>query len=242
MKSEFGKLSQAYSAARQGYPKEVIDSVVHFMDKDAKILDLGCGTGIATLQLGQNGFDVFACDYDNKMIEEARKYSEKNIHYYIADVKSLPFDNKAFDLVTAFGAFHWFCDELSVNEIRRVMRPDTFLYIVNKNDVGNFKKDFSQIVYSIIDKKIPSVKEDYDPVSILKKYGFEDVKENKIKTSECFTIDKALLQFQSMHLWNYVPEDLRKDALESLNKHFSLLSENGLVRREIEVVTVVGRK
>lgn len=53
MKSEFGKLSQAYSVARLDYPQEVIDYVISFAYKDAKILDLGCGTGIATRQLAQ---------------------------------------------------------------------------------------------------------------------------------------------------------------------------------------------
>ncbi len=241
MKSEFGKLSQAYSVARLGYPQVVIDNVVSFADKKAKILDIGCGTGIATRQLAQNGFKVFACDSDKKMIEEANKYPKENIRYYTADAKSLPFDNESFDLVTAFGAFHWFCDEVSITEIRRAMKRDSIFCVVNKNDVGNFKKDFSNIIYKIISKKVSSVKDAYDPTSILKKYGFMDVKENKIETSEYFTIEKALLQFQSMHLWNNVPGVLRKNTLESLKKHFSSLSENGLVRRDIEVVTVVGR-
>lgn len=242
MKSEFGKLSQAYSVARQGYPQEVIDNVVSFMGKDAKILDLGCGTGIATRQLAQSGFDVFACDNDEKMIEEAEKYPEENIRYYTADAKSLPFNDESFDLMTAFGAFHWFCDEESIAEIRRVMKKDSVFYVVNKNDVGNFKKDFSNIIHRIINKKISSAKDAYSPVRILKKYGFKDIKENKIGTTEYFTIDRALLQFQSMHLWNSVPEELRKNTLESLKKHFSSLSKDGLVKRDIEVITVVGRK
>jgi len=242
MKSEFGKLSQAYSVARQGYPTEVIDNAVSFLDKDARILDLGCGTGIATLQLAQSGFNVFACDNDTKMIDEAKKYPKENIHYYIADARSLPFNDEFFDLMTAFGAFHWFCDETSIYEIRRVMKPDTFFCVINKNDIGNFKKDFSNIIYKIINKKVSSVKDAYDPVSILEKYGFKDVKENKIKTFEYFTIDKALLQFQSMHLWNSVPQELRKNTLESLKEHFSSFSKDGLVKRDIEVVTVVGRK
>ena len=228
--------------ARQDYPQEVIDNVVCFVDGKAKILDLGCGTGIATRQLAQNGFEIFACDSDEKMIDEAKKYSKENIHYLKSEASNLIFDTEFFDLATTFGAFHWFCDEPSVNEIRRVMKPDSFFCIVNKNDVGNFKKDFSEIIYKMVGKKISSVKDAYDPVSIIKKYGFRDVKENEMKTSEYFTIDKALLQFQSMHLWNYVPEELRKNTLESLKKHFISLLGDGLVRRDIEVVTVVGRK
>ncbi len=241
-KSEFGKLSQAYSVARQEYPQEVIDNIVRFAEKDAKILDLGCGTGIATRQLAQNDFEIFASDIDEKMIDEANKYPRENIHYCIADAKHLSFDNESFNLVTAFGAFHWFCDEESITEIRRVMKSNTFFCIVNKNDVGNFKKDFSNIIYKIINKKVSSVKDAYDPVNILEKNGFKDVKENKIIAPEYFTLEKALLQFQSMHLWNNVSEELRKDTLEVLKKHFSSLSENGLVRRDIEIVTVVGRK
>lgn len=242
MKSEFGKLSVAYSSSRKNYPEKVIDYIISLVNKHSRVLDVGCGTGIATRQLAKSSLEIFACDIDEKMIDEAKKYPKENIYYYIAPAKTLPLDNEYFDMVTAFGAFHWFCDEESVAEIRRVMKKDSLFCVVNKNDIGNFKKDFSNIIYQTINKKVSSIKDTYDPISILKKHDFKDIKENKITTSEYFTIEKALLQFQSMHLWNYVPQELREETLRLLKERFASITEHGFVKREIEVVTIVGKK
>lgn len=242
MKSEFGKLSGAYSFSRKNYPEEVIDYIISLVNKNSKVLDIGCGTGIATRQLAERGFQVFACDIDEKMIDEAKKYPKKNINYFVADVKKLPFDKEIFDLVTAFGAFHWFYDEHSMVEIKRVMKKDSFFCVANKNDMGNFKKDFSNIIKKIIGKHIISAKDNYNPMKIFKKYDFRDIKESKMATSEYFTIEKALLHFQSMHLWNYVPPEFREEVLKLLSEHFTPLAENGFVKREIEIVTVVGKR
>lgn len=240
-KSQFGKLSKAYSIARQEYPTEVINSIVSLIPKEAKVLDVGCGTGIATRQLAQNSFQVFACDMDRRMIKEAKKDQLKNITYYVAETNNLPFENETFDMVTVFGAYHWFCDEKSTQEIKRVMKKDSFFCVVNKNDVGNFKKDFLVIVSQFVDKKLTSVKDFYDPIVILKEHRFKNVKANKILTAEYFTFEKALLQFQSMDIWNNFPIKLKLKVLKALRNHFKLLLIDGLIKRDIKITTVVGK-
>ena len=127
----FGKLSKAYDSARHAYPQGVMDSIFSNIDASAKVLDIGCGTGIATRQLLQRNTDVTGCDIDSKMIQTANTYGN-SINYYIAPTEKMPFEDAGFDAITSFGAFHWFCDVKSISEIRRVLRKGGFFIVINK--------------------------------------------------------------------------------------------------------------
>lgn len=83
--------------------------------------DLGCGTGLSTGELKENGFDVIGADKEEEMIAVAKK-ENPNITFEISPANSLPFPDNHFDLVTAFTAFHWFNDIESLTEIKRVIK------------------------------------------------------------------------------------------------------------------------
>src|SRR3989344_786630 len=147
-KGNFGVLVKQYDAARRGYP----DSVFNFLrklspTKRPNILDIGCGTGIATRQLKQQGFAVVGADKDQRMIKVA-KQKDKGIRYIVAPTHKLPFRGKQFDIVTAFTAFHWFTDKKSVGEIKRVLKPGGLFFAVLKNPSDNKK-------YIILNRALP---------------------------------------------------------------------------------------
>jgi ubiquinone/menaquinone biosynthesis C-methylase UbiE len=135
----FGKLRKAYDSGRHSYPPEVMDNIFSLIGASSNVLDVGCGTGIATRQLAQRISDVSGCDIDKKMIETAQEY-EDSIKYCIAPTEKMPFENERFDSITSFGAFHWFCDDKSVSEIKRTLKNGGFFIVINKNEAGNFRK------------------------------------------------------------------------------------------------------
>ena len=53
----FGKLRKAYDSGRHDYPQEVMDCILSLAGASSKVLDVGCGTGIATRQLAQKVAD-----------------------------------------------------------------------------------------------------------------------------------------------------------------------------------------
>src|SRR5688572_476862 len=128
----FRKVREAYAEARLDFPNEVIGYITqHLPFRTALVLDIGCGTGIATRQLRDRGVRVIGSDIDAGMIEEAEKTSPK-ISYVVAPAHQLPFENNHFDAVTAFSAFHWFRDKKSLSEIKRVLKKDGRFFIINK--------------------------------------------------------------------------------------------------------------
>ncbi len=70
----------------------------------------------------REGVELFGCDHDPRMIEEAKSQAAaKNlpISYSVAEVEHLPYEDNIFDAVTVGTAFHWFVNEASIKEILR---------------------------------------------------------------------------------------------------------------------------
>jgi len=89
--------------------------------RSGRALDLGCGTGNYTLELGRRGFDVVGLDASEKMVEIARR---KGARCLVGDAYSLPFPDESFDLVVSITMFEFIHrPDVVVREIRRVLKP-----------------------------------------------------------------------------------------------------------------------
>jgi SAM-dependent methyltransferase len=94
----------------------------------ARVLELACGTGIATRRLREAipaGAQIVATDLNRAMIELARvNLAGADVHWRIADACALPFRDAAFDAVTCqFGVMFFPDPERAFREARRVLRP-----------------------------------------------------------------------------------------------------------------------
>jgi SAM-dependent methyltransferase len=89
----------------------------------ARILDVGCGTGLLTMRLVRElpGSRVVGCDFSHGMLRQARAQSA---HLPLAqgDAQRLPFSAGSFDAVVSTEAFHWFPDPgAALAEFHRVL-------------------------------------------------------------------------------------------------------------------------
>lgn len=77
--------------------------------KDARILELCCGTGRLTFPIAEAGYDITGIDFTPSMLEQAkRKASEKGLHvtFIEADMRMLDLSEK-FDLIfIPFNSIH----------------------------------------------------------------------------------------------------------------------------------------
>src|SRR3989339_202400 len=72
----------------------------YFTNKNAKILDIGCGTGRTTISLFKMGFEIIGIDFVPAMIESAKKIAKElnlQIDYSVGDATDIKFDNDSFD-------------------------------------------------------------------------------------------------------------------------------------------------
>jgi SAM-dependent methyltransferase len=240
---DFGNLSKNYNKGRQGFPKEVIDYFWSLAEVNKPVvLDIGCGTGIATRQLACSGAKMFGIDIDLDMVSSGRRRRSSNITYFVCPSNRLPFEDERFDAITAFSAFHWFCDDESVGEIRRVLKKGGTFFVVNKNDAGNFKERYKAVLQPFICGEMPNSKNGYSANEILQRHAFSDIEEKRFVKSEFLGLPQALAYLQSVSIWNLVQQERKPEALKAIECFCKEKLEHNRIERKLEIVVVAGRK
>lgn len=93
---------------------------------NARLLDLGCGTGISTSVL-EEAHRVVGIDVSMHMV---RKAQEKGLSVMQAEALMLPFKNEIFNAILSISALQWVSDHKSlVKELARVLKPKGKLVI-----------------------------------------------------------------------------------------------------------------
>jgi SAM-dependent methyltransferase len=87
-----------------------------------RYLDAGCGAGRAAEMAAERGASVSGFDASEAMIEFARKRTPAG-DFRIGDLQELPWDDGAFDVVTAFNSLQYAASPVdALREVRRVTR------------------------------------------------------------------------------------------------------------------------
>jgi SAM-dependent methyltransferase len=98
----FGAEAELYDRARPSYPPAVVEALL--ADGAKRVLDVGCGTGIAGALLAARGCTVLGVEVDARMAEVARA---KGIEVEVAPFEIWETGARFFDLVISAQAWHW---------------------------------------------------------------------------------------------------------------------------------------
>ena len=91
-----------------------------------RVLDYGCGHGMAAVVLARRGACVTGFDLSPGYIAEARQRALANdlaIEFLQADAEQLPFDDQSFDAVWGCAILHHLDLKRAGQELQRVLRP-----------------------------------------------------------------------------------------------------------------------
>ncbi len=100
----FGAAAERYDRSRPAYPPELFDAVLGEDAAGLRVLDVGCGTGIAARQMIARGARVLGVEIDERMAELARRWG---IEVEVTAFEAWEPGVRRFDRVTAAQAWHW---------------------------------------------------------------------------------------------------------------------------------------
>jgi SAM-dependent methyltransferase len=107
----FGEDAELYDRARPSYPAALIDTVVSLVGERTRALDVGCGTGKATVLLAERGLSGVAVEPDRSMaaIAERRlaRYARWTLQVSDFETWNPGLTETVFDLVCCAQAWHW---------------------------------------------------------------------------------------------------------------------------------------
>src|SRR5690625_2430880 len=120
MKVNFGNVAKNYARFRNDLPDELLESLklrgIVFDGK--KVADLGCGTGVFCRALYREGDRI---EYKNNFSEDTSLL-----------------DN-TYDFITVLRAWHWFDSEKTLTEIKRLLKDNGSLIIMDSGFISKNK-------------------------------------------------------------------------------------------------------
>ena len=75
-----------------------VDYIASLIDQDNKIIDLGCGDGRITNELGSRGYTCTGIDFSKRKIEIAKSQQSGNVRFFVKDIREFRSEKK-YDIV-----------------------------------------------------------------------------------------------------------------------------------------------
>jgi SAM-dependent methyltransferase len=120
-KDHFSGVAADYRAFRPGYPAALFTWLAGVSPARTRAVDLGCGTGQASVALALHFEDVIGLDPSADQI--ARAEPHPRVRYAVAPAEATALPAASVDLAIAAQALHWFDPARLYPELRRIARP-----------------------------------------------------------------------------------------------------------------------
>jgi SAM-dependent methyltransferase len=116
----FDQEAERYDRCRPTYPRVVIDEVLGPQPVGLDVLDVGCGTGIASRQVAEQGSNVLGVEVAPRMAEIARNHGTE---VEVADFEDWDAAGRTFDRIISAQAWHWLDLPVSTAKAASLLRP-----------------------------------------------------------------------------------------------------------------------
>jgi tellurite methyltransferase len=175
--------------------KEVIDVSKH-LNRNSKILDLGCGDGRHAIYLASLGHIVDAIDVSNVGIDKVNRIKEKlnlkNLNAIVGDATDFNFTN-TYDLIISHGLFHFIERNNWLNIIHRMKaktRKGGYNIVTVFTNEVEIPEDLMPFVKGVFHEgELKKLYFDWS-IEMYRSYKFEDEHDDNIR--HCHAVNKIV--------------------------------------------------
>ncbi len=209
-KTWYSGVANAYNKARPGYPQKLISRVVEVaqLDKDAIILEVGCGPGTATTSFAELGFSIICLEPSLEACQLARQNCAQ---YPDVEIKNTTFEEwelepARFNAVLSATAFHWIPSEIGYPKAADALQDNGSLILLLNMQVQPSYEVY-QVLHKVYQAQAPS----------LGQYETRETQEENFRSFGQFAIDSG--RFEDL-----VSEELVCEVSYSIDDYLTLLS------------------
>ncbi len=153
MFDESGRLQKARKTVA------VILDALKCEDRDplaARLLDIGCSTGILSHHYAGSFGEVVGVDIDDGAVAWARENrAAENLEYRVGDSMELPFEESEFDVATCTHIYEHVPDaQRMVDEIYRVLKPGGICYFAAENRLRYWDGHYNLPLLTVLPKPL----------------------------------------------------------------------------------------
>src|SRR5919112_3915229 len=168
LRSTFDGAALLYDEVRPGYPEDLFDDVVALsrIPAGGRILEIGCGTGQATVPFARRGYRILCVELGENMAAVARRnlegYAQAEVR--CGDFEKWPLREGAFDLAISATAFHWLDPEVAYPKVAGALGDGGALALFwNERVHSDAGGGFFEEVQRIYEREAPEIvgPEDY---------------------------------------------------------------------------------
>ncbi|WP_079189750.1 class I SAM-dependent methyltransferase [Actinacidiphila paucisporea] len=142
----FDEDAELYDRARPGYPPGLFDDLAELAGTGpgCRVLEVGAGTGKATVPLAERGCRITAVELGAGMAAVARRQlaAFDAVEVVTADFETWPLPAEPFDAVVSATAFHWIDPAVRTTKSADALRPGGALAVVATLHVAGGTRDF----------------------------------------------------------------------------------------------------
>lgn len=133
---KFSSLDE-FISSRVEYKKCLIDVIKKYTQRHNKILEVGCGSGVTSIFLEKEGYNVIGIDSDQDMVELATLIAHKqksHALFKVDNIKTLDTIQDHFDTIFSNGVMEHFSDTEIIEIINRHLSVSDYVIVSIPSD------------------------------------------------------------------------------------------------------------
>lgn len=153
-------IAALYDEIRPSYPESLIEDVIEKTSVRIgdRLLEIGAGTGKATVQFAEKGFSIHSIELGEDMAEilrdKCKSYPKVSMHIGTFEEWNHP-DNEKYDMIYCAQAFHWLDKDVKYEKCFRLLKDEGYLALFWYNpceDESEVTKELGKRVDQIVQK------------------------------------------------------------------------------------------
>jgi len=162
------QVAPLYDKARPSYPAALFDDIVSYgpLPEQARLLEIGCGTGQATLPLAERGYAIDCVEPGARMaaIARAKLAGFPAVSVICADFERFSGRPASYDLLFSATAFHWVDPTIRFQKAHDLLKMGGALALFwHRPTQTGVSRDFEDALQAVYRRVAPELARGYKP-------------------------------------------------------------------------------